>query len=739
VSAARTPAIQEILKSKGRLRFGPFEANLDTGEFSKHGVRLKLHDQPFEVLAMLVARPGELVTRDEMQKRLWPNGTFVDFENGLNSAMNRLRDALGDSADAPRFIETIPRRGYRFLVPVHREQVRSEKAASESAVGSAGLGSSSSEKWRTWSLRFAAAAGIFAAIALIPSGVWRREGGSAPAAESLDIQKLTAVPLVTYANGGQWLPAFSPDGSRVAYSWQTGTGWYLEVKQLGSETRLRLTKHGAKFPPGPTWSPDGRQIAFVRADTDDDRGIFVTSAMGGAERKLRTLSAWRVPQRMVSWSPDGRWIAFADEIAIGSAPSGKVRGPNALFLISPGTLETRQLTNPAADEFGDSAPIFSPDGSTIAFVHTNAQSRDEICTIAVRGGKPQTLVKEGLWTNGLAWSADGKSIVFDRSLAGGFSLWKVAAAGGKAERLEVPANGANLLEPNVWRDRLAYESHMTVETVGRVPLNRSRTELPQMPVASTRSDSTGRFSVRGDRMAFLSNRTGTDELWVADSDGANAFQLTHFGGAPLSDIAWGPDGKSIAVSSQAGKVFLVSADTGSSHLVYAGLPFTDENASNLAFARDGKSIYISSQPGTGEKYELLKVLVTGGAATKVLDGIFTNFAESPDGRWLFYSRADSLTDRRGTGIWKCPTEGGAEKRIAPASSVWDVSQDGLYLTSGNSTIERYSFTGKHLGTVAKLGQYQVRWPMSVSPDGKWAMFGYQQRMTTEIDMVQGLK
>jgi DNA-binding winged helix-turn-helix (wHTH) protein/tetratricopeptide (TPR) repeat protein len=96
-------------------RFGPFEANVTTGELRKHGIRLKLQDQPFQVLKMLLARPRELVTREEIRQRLWPSGTFVDFDNGLNASVNRLREALGDSAENPKFIETLPRRGYRFI------------------------------------------------------------------------------------------------------------------------------------------------------------------------------------------------------------------------------------------------------------------------------------------------------------------------------------------------------------------------------------------------------------------------------------------------------------------------------------------------------------------------------------------------------------------------------------------------------------------------------------------------
>jgi DNA-binding winged helix-turn-helix (wHTH) protein/TolB-like protein/Flp pilus assembly protein TadD len=103
----------------GVVRFGTFEADFRARELRKAGVRIKLHDQPFQVLAMLLDRPGELVNRDQIRNRLWPGDTFVDFDHGLNNAVARLREALGDSADTPRFIETLPRRGYRFITPVN--------------------------------------------------------------------------------------------------------------------------------------------------------------------------------------------------------------------------------------------------------------------------------------------------------------------------------------------------------------------------------------------------------------------------------------------------------------------------------------------------------------------------------------------------------------------------------------------------------------------------------------------
>jgi Tol biopolymer transport system component/DNA-binding winged helix-turn-helix (wHTH) protein len=718
-----------------RVRFDCFEANLDTGELRKHHVRLRLHDQPFQVLSLLLERPGELVTREEIQRRLWPSGTFVDFDNGVNRAVNRLREALGDSADEPKFIETIPRRGYRFMVPIECVNDRAAPGGIQELVPT------SPDSRVSWNRTLILAAAVLAAIAILPSVLLLPRQGS-PVAHMMPSRKLKPAPLVTYAGGEQWLPAFSPDGSRIAYSWSNSEGWFLEVKQLESDVRLRLTRYAANFPPGPTWSPDGRQIAFARADTRDDRGIFITAALGGPERKLRTLASWRVPQRIVNWSPDGRWIAFADEAPSGSdakaSPSKSAqRGPNVLYLISPESQETRQLTLPVGGDFGDSAPAFSPDGSTIAFVHTTADSQDEICTIPLRGGMLRKLAIPGIWTNGVTWTSDGKSLVFDRSLAGGFSLWTSDLVTGESHLLEIPTERANLLEPILWRDRLAYEFHASRETVGRIPLNGTLAELPEAPVASTRSERFGHFSPRGDRIAFVSDRTGTDEVWIADRAGANPTQMTHLA-MPLNGLAWSPSGNALVFSAVCGKVFLLSFENSSAQLLWEGAPFTDETVSNIAFSRDGQSIYVLTQPGTGLKYVLLKVRPAGGAPVAVMEGFLTNFAESIDGRTLYYSRAESASRRDTLALWKRPVSGGSEQFLTPASGVWDVGLNGLYLLTKNSTIDLYNLSGKRVRTVAKLAPYSGGLPLSISPDGCCALLPYQPHHAVEIDTVQGV-
>src|SRR5215469_12973964 len=116
--------MQESNRLSSPVRFGLFEIEVQAGELRKQGFKVKLQEQPFQVLVMLLERPGEVVTRDELKRCLWPSDTYVDFEGGLNRAINKLREALGDDADSPRFIQTLPRRGYRFLAPVETASKR---------------------------------------------------------------------------------------------------------------------------------------------------------------------------------------------------------------------------------------------------------------------------------------------------------------------------------------------------------------------------------------------------------------------------------------------------------------------------------------------------------------------------------------------------------------------------------------------------------------------------------------
>ena len=152
--------MEEIKPLPAPIRFGIFEVGVQTGELRRQGLKIKLQEQPFQILVMLLERPGEVVAREELQNRLWPADTFVDFDRGLNRAINKLREALGDSSESPRFIETVPRRGYRFIAPV-------ETSGSHLPFESTQSGRSSPKRW------LLVAVGALAAI-LLSAFAWNR-------------------------------------------------------------------------------------------------------------------------------------------------------------------------------------------------------------------------------------------------------------------------------------------------------------------------------------------------------------------------------------------------------------------------------------------------------------------------------------------------------------------------------------------------------------------------------------
>ena len=358
------------------ISFGPFQADLLTQELKKQGVRLRLPGQSFHVLKMLLDRPGELVSREELHKALWPSDTFVDFEHGVNAAVNRLREALGDSADCPRIIETLPRRGYRFIGTINSPPAESEivpkvsrefeHSASESpATRQTKVSTSNRTRWMKISTSILV--GVVCAIVIFSyRRVWPR----------VDLPPMTSVPFTDYP-GFENCPTFSPDGSQIAFTW-TGDpaagskGADLYVKAINNEKLLRLTQHPSAFICA-AWSPDGTQIAFIRlsaarvagvagANSIDDTGIYLVPALGGPERKLRaTEGGWGG----VTWSADGKWIAYPDH----TAPLAVIHrtDPNRIYVLSLDTLESRQIPH-AKECLAEMVPAFSHSGDRLVSV-----------------------------------------------------------------------------------------------------------------------------------------------------------------------------------------------------------------------------------------------------------------------------------------------------------------------------------------------------------------------------------
>src|SRR6266478_6801205 len=344
--------------SSSTIRFGTFEVNSQTGELRQRGQKVKLQEQPLQVLVALLEPSGEVVTREELRSKLWPADTFVDFDHSLNAAIKRLRDALGESAERPIFVETVARRGYRFIAPVN-----GSSGPSGNGIAAAPEVGKSSTWIRPWqrmpTTRNAVIGGLtvcaFALFFLFYSHS-RRPKASQP----------VVTPAVTHI-GKKYTPSLSPDGQRLAFAWNGGAGphFSIYVKVTGTEESLRLTKQASSIDFNPVWSPDGRYIAFCRI-LKGQTGIYIIPALGGAERRVRE-TLWEKHEfyeifwydGRLSWSPDGKLLAFSDRASPNEPAS-------SIFLLSLDSLEVRRLTSPQRSR-GDFNPQFSPDGQTLAF------------------------------------------------------------------------------------------------------------------------------------------------------------------------------------------------------------------------------------------------------------------------------------------------------------------------------------------------------------------------------------
>jgi DNA-binding winged helix-turn-helix (wHTH) protein/roadblock/LC7 domain-containing protein len=268
------------------IRFATFEVDVRAGEIRKSGMKLKLGGQPFQVLAILLERPGEIVSREELQKRLWPD-TFVDVDHSVNTAINKIREVLGDSAESPRYVETVPRRGYRFVAPLNSDGLEKDDEG-EIRGANGGIG-----RWRWWFVGIALVLGL----AVIPAVMrWRfaERGGNARHAQPI-------LTRLTFDEGLQIGGTWSPDGRYIAYSSDRGGKFDIWVQQVGGGDPVQITKG-----PGqnwqPDWSPDGRYIAY--RSEQGEGGIFMMPALGGAGHERRLSGFGYYPR----WSPDGKRI-----------------------------------------------------------------------------------------------------------------------------------------------------------------------------------------------------------------------------------------------------------------------------------------------------------------------------------------------------------------------------------------------------------------------------------------------
>jgi Tol biopolymer transport system component len=534
--------------------------------------------------------------------------------------------------------------------------------------------------------------------------------------------------------GRQFSPTISPDGKKIAFVWdKAGPNLDVFVKSVSTGAVQRFTD--SPYPDiHPAWSPDGRQIAFIRL-TNTSMDVMLRSADLGPERKLARIDgitgSWASENiyqgcESPSWSPDAKGLLLTEG-------TGNSRGYGLIYMSVSTGAKTVITWPPAEDQ--DCYARFSPDGSRIAFVRYISHGEGEIY-IASRDGKDlKRLTLDHRNIRGLDWSIDGKQLVFASNRKGAYELRTMSWKGGESHPL--PSDTAAASDPAVARSGnwIAYVESAQNWNIWRVRVEAARggekLEQPQRFLASSGQNHSPSFSADGTKLGFVSDRSGNPEIWFANADGTNLRQMTHFGGPWLGTIRWSPDGKNILFDARPNghaEIFMMPSAGGEPH----SLEREDFEDRRPAWSRDGKSIYFdTSRSG---RHQIWKRSLDTGVARPIAPPDTLVPVESVDGSTLFYTDSDHH-------LWTSGTDGSNPMMIPgirPDPELdWAVSSDAIYYAESDGASAKiycYRFKDRTIRQVGELAQcLSPGTPsLTISPDGAWLLYAATDYTKSDI-------
>ena len=734
------------MNGNSTIHFSLFELDLKAGELRRNGSRIRLQEQPFQILVSLLERPGEVVTREELQRKLWPSETFVDFDHGLNAAIRRLRDALGDSADTPRFVETVARRGYRFIAPVSRP-------ATATGESTAGVQAGESERGPVISpapghrgpkrIILGAVAGILAAGIL----VFIYFGLRSPVRSVVSQRRLTAnrseVPVLS--------AALSRSGKHLAFA--DTTGLYLRQVDSGETHSFSLALGGVANPESwfpddshlivasrdratarlwrvSVWggepylladnasaavvSPDGSEIAFIRGvGTESSEEIWVMQANG--EKATKHLRCQSCSLGGLAWSPDGKYLAYVQQQYEMGSFWGFDTELEILNLITDQTQEIKTHVGPALAWTPDDRIIFvqgepppNQSDSNLWWLRLNPRTwRPE--------GVPERLTNGNGLISGMTASADGKRFaILRRTLQPNVYITEL---GDHGSRLSTPRD----LTPDEWYD---FPTAWTPDSSSVLFFSDrgGHFQIFKQAIAQTQPE----LLVGGDQTVALP-RLSPEGSWVLYLN--SGFQEPHVraAGAPRRDIAM-PQ-RLMRVPLSGGPPQQVLEGTGINDLQCATAPSSICIYSELS---PGEEHFFTFDPLKGKGPEI------PGATIRASDFYSFNWSLSPDGKWLAFS--NKLGSGGQPGIRLYSLVGSTERHIslsgetgiasldwaADGQSIWatafttSASISGLWTTgfseTGAWTLLNVSLAGK-ITPMLRETKMNLGWAIP-SPDGR---------------------
>jgi len=564
------------------VRFGEFELNVQTGELSREGQKTALQEKPFQVLMALLERPGDLVTREELKARLWPSGTYVDFDHSLNKAMNRLRDALGDSAEQPRYIETLPKRGYRFVSPIHRELDKPKSSKMAAVVELKGPVGGESEAQLGMASRPTLARGtlilaivVMAAVAFLVN--WLR---SPAPARVLAYRQLT--------HDGRSKDVLLSDGARLYFKMATATGFALaQVAAAGGESAtIPLPFSDIDLL---DIAPDAAELLLREVrDGLPNKPIYALPLPVGSAKRVGEMVA-----RSASYSPDGKEIAYAYD--------------SRIYVAKRDGSEAQQIA--AVPGFADDVR-WSPDGRRLRFTVFGTHTRDtELWELAIGKGKPHQVLPG--WSKPASeccgqWTPDGRYFLFLSSHAGQSQLWALRESKGFLERAEPPVQlSAGTMQMFSFVPARGGQHVFAIAGVNRGELARYDAGTGQFASYLGGANAVGLgFSADGQWVAYTDPVDGT--LWRSKADGSARQQLTQSTMWALKP-RWSPEGSRIAfagyVGDRPGQVFVISAGGG----LPQQLTKAEHSVGFVSWGPDGQSLLIGEWNESGQEADYHRI------------------------------------------------------------------------------------------------------------------------------------
>jgi len=536
--------------------------------------------------------------------------------------------------------------------------------------------------------------------------------------------------------GLQFSPAISPDNKTVAFVWDGGGNQFDIYSRSAGSTELQRLTHDSLPSIHPAWSPDGTQLAFVRQAGSEAR-LIVLDLSTHRERLIRrmadSLNLWGSSNPLagcqtLSWSPRGDQIILTN-------PSGPEYG---LISVSGLTGEQKTISKPDGSE-QDCYARLSPDGKEVAFVRSLSHGVGHLFSIDITGSHLKRLTRDVRDLRGLAWTPDGSHLVFAAKEGGVYQLRIVPAQGG--ESMPLHAATASASDPFVSPDgkSVAFvESHENWN-IWQVPLAEGKIGTPKRFLASAGQNHSPSFSPNGHTIAFVSDRSGTPEIWLCDSDGQHLRQLTHIAGPWLGTIRWSPDSSSIVFDARPkghSAIYRMAITQAEPELVEGDPPFEVRRPS---WSRDGRYIYFdTTRSGAPEIWR--RDLRTNQNQVIAPAGFFSAI-ESLDGKQLLYQENEHRY------IWVSDPSGGNPRQLPevhPSPDLdWAPIGNSIYFafstSTGGADIMAFDLGTNKLRTLGHVSQILALGTPSlvVSPDGKTLLFTAIDNSSSEIKLRRG--